>query len=99
MTEEFAYHVISVFMAVVAVIGNALVCHVIVRLKTMKTSINYIILNLAILDAIAGVFTISYVIVMDDLGNVGESFVSRVYNESSKVADIICKVHWMMWIP
>ena len=40
------------------VVGNSLVIHVIIRNRSMKTPINYLILNLAVADLTAGVFLV-----------------------------------------
>jgi len=95
-----AFYVIAVFMAAVVVIGNALVCHVIVRLKTMKTSINYIILNLAILDVIAGFAGLFYVFTADTGTKVfGEPIMQQAYNQSSRLADVLCRIELCYWLP
>jgi len=98
-TSQFACNVLSVFMALVAIIGNSLVSHVIVRLKSMKTSINYIILHLAIMDVITGVFTILYVFTLDYPGILGKSVLSQAYSHNQDLAHILCKVEWILWVP
>lgn len=98
-TIRIACKVIAMLMASITITGNVLVCHVIVRLKTMKTSINYIILNLAIIDTISGVFVIPFVFLFDTHGTFGEPVLSQAFNHSSTLADAICKVQWIAWLP
>jgi len=96
---RIACKIISLLLAVVSIIGNTLVCHVIVRLKTMKTSINYIILNLAILDAIVGIFILFHLFVFDVHSTFIKFVLPQAYDASSSLADAICKVKWILWLP
>jgi len=98
-TVIFFLKSLSIFIATIAIIGNALVCHVIVRLKTMKTSINYIILNLAVLDAISGITTIYIVFLNDKRGVLVEPILEQAYNQSSVLADVMCKLEICYWLP
>jgi len=90
----FFIKVSAILISAVAIVGNALVCHVIVRLKTMKTSINYIILNLAVLDTIFGFVTIFYVIANDYEGSLGQPILQRAYNSSPSLAHALCMFKW-----
>lgn len=93
-----AVKLIAIVIATVSIIANGLVCHVIVRLKSMKTSINYIILNLAILDAISGILMINTVILNDKRGVLGEPVLQQAYNQSSELAVVLCRFQWSYWI-
>jgi len=92
MTANIAYKVVLVLLASIAFIGNALVCHVIVRLKTMKTSINYIILNLAIVDAITGLLAKQSPFILNSRGISDNILVFDSSNHTSIIADTICRV-------
>lgn len=93
----FASKILAIVISVVTVIGNALVCHVIVSLKSMKTSINYIVLNVAILDAISGFWTILYVLVNDVDGALEKPVIRIAYNHSATFADVLCKLSCWYW--
>jgi len=96
--EILAIKISLIAISVVSIIGNALVCHVIVRLKSMKTSINYIILNLAILDAISGFLAINTVFFNDSQETLGKSDLPLVLNQSDVLAGVFCRVGWIYWI-
>jgi len=93
-----AVKLVAILIAVVSTVGNALVCHVIIRLKTMKTSINYMILNLAILDAIFGILMIGSVVIEDSGVVFGEPVLQQAYNKSSVLAEVLCRINWSFWI-
>jgi len=89
----------SIFVASVSIIGNVLVCHVIVRLKNMKTSINYIILTLAIVDAISGILGILYVFLNDNYNALlSRPLLQQGYNKSPLLAEILCRLHRCYWL-
>jgi len=99
MLGEIPFKVALVLLGSIAFIGNALVCHVIVRLKTMKTSINYIILNLAILDAITGLLAIQFPFIITDNRGISDKFLMSISsNRTSSIADTICRVEWTIWL-
>lgn len=90
--------VLSLLVGVVTIIGNSMVCHIIVRLKTMKTAINYIKLCLAILDTISG-FLVIYYSCLNDPGDVlGVNVLTLAYNQSSILADVLCKISASYWL-
>jgi len=89
--------VATITISVMSMIGNAMICHVIVRLRNMKTSINYIILNLAILDTISGFLTIFFLIANDHNGILGKPLLQQAYNHSPALAEAFCKVAWAYW--
>jgi len=99
LTRYLACNIIAILLGTIAFVGNAMICHVIIRLKTMKTSINYIILNLAVLDAMTGLLSVSSAFVHDNQGVFGKPLLVRANNHSSTLADVICKVQWMIWFP
>jgi len=99
LTRYLAFNIVAIFLGTIAFVGNAMICHVIIRLKTMKTSINYIILNLAVLDAMTGLFSVSSAFVHDHQGVFGKPLLVRAYNHSSTLADVICKAQSMIWFP
>ncbi len=85
----------AIVISLLFIVGNAL--QVIVRLKNMKTSINYIILNLAILDAISGFLGIFYVFSSDYSGAMGEPLLQQAYNHSVILTDVLCRIEWCYW--
>jgi len=82
----------SIIIGTVAVIGNAMVCHIIVRLKTMKTSMNYIKLCLAILDAISGLLALYYAFLNEPGKVLGLQALNRARNHSSILPEVLCKI-------
>jgi len=95
----FILKIVCIVISGLAIVGNALVCHVIVRLKTMKTSINYIILNLAVLDAVTGFITTFHVFTGDSGGVFAEPVLQQAFNRSSYLADALCKAEVSYWLP
>lgn len=99
MAEVLIVKITTIAISIASVIGNAMVCHVIVRLKSMKTSINYIILNLAIIDAISGVFSPYYITIShDSYGYLAKpSILKQAYNQSVILTEVLCKINPCYW--
>ncbi|EDO40457.1 predicted protein [Nematostella vectensis] len=57
MLEGVLVSFFAIILAFIAVTGNSLVFVIITRYKSMHTAMNYLIANLAVLDAITGLFT------------------------------------------
>ena len=52
-------------MVVVNLLGNSLVCLVVLRDKNMRTTMNFLLVNLAISDMIVGVFSTFRLVIHD----------------------------------
>lgn len=91
MLTKFAILVTSIL----SLTGNALLCHIILHAKSVrKTSFNYVILNLAIVDAITSILGIYKATVS---GVFGENFVENAFNNSEILGDIVCKIKVSFW--
>ncbi|XP_020903284.1 rhodopsin-like [Exaiptasia diaphana] len=64
----------------------------------MKTSLNYIILNLAILDAITGFLAIFCTLSKDVEGDLAAPMLEQAYNKSSIAAEVVCKIEAAFWL-
>lgn len=90
--------ILSIVTSSMSVFANALVCHVIVRLKNMQTPINYIILKFSVLDAITGVLGIFYVMLTDHRGSLGLPLLQQAYNKSYVLVEVLCRIQRFYWI-
>jgi len=98
-TENIVVNLLCIIIAVVTIVGNALVCHIILRVKSMKTSMNYLLLNLAILDAITGFVAIFYAVINDAAGLFGTPrILHQAYNQSALAAEVLCKLVNGLWL-
>jgi hypothetical protein len=91
-------NIACVIIAVISIVENALVCHVILRSKTMKTVMNYLLLNLAILDLMISILAVFKVIINDRPNVFGTSEVlEQVSNKSAVAAEVLCKIEALFW--
>ncbi len=65
----FSRAVISLCSVMVAInlLGNSLVCLVVLRDKTMRTTMNFLLVNLAVSDMIVGVFSTFRLVNLDSI--------------------------------
>lgn len=90
--------VFCVLFAVIAIVGNSLVCHIILHHKSLKTSMNFLIFNLAVVDSITGILGIYYLVIGDGSGLFGTSDVlEKVHNQSVIAAEVLCKIKTSFW--
>lgn len=54
--EEIIFKIVFAVLIVVNVAGNCLVCWVVRRFRSMKTPMNYLLVNLAVCDMLVGIF-------------------------------------------
>ncbi|XP_020913394.2 gonadotropin-releasing hormone receptor [Exaiptasia diaphana] len=97
-TAVVALKVTGLTISVIAIFGNGLVGFIITRVQSMKTSMNYIILNLAILDALTGFFTIYYQLTNDYNEVLGPSLLKQAYNQSAHFAEVLCKIETLTYL-
>lgn len=97
-TGALALKISGIAVSIIAILGNALVTYIIVRIKNMKTSMNYIILNIAVLDTLTGFFTIYYQLTNDYDEVLGSSVLKQAYNESTVLAEVLCKVETLTYL-
>ncbi|KXJ23198.1 Neuromedin-U receptor 2 [Exaiptasia diaphana] len=90
--------VTCVVISSIAILGNGLVAYIIRRAQSMKTPMNYIILHLAILDALTGLFTI-YIQLTNDFNEVlGPSVLKQAYNQSADFVEVLCKIETLTYL-
>lgn len=91
--------VLSFIIAIFSIIGNSLVCHIIIQTKSMKTVMNYLLLNLAILDAVTGFLAILNVIIDGRSEMLGTAnFLEQAYNKSTVAGEVLCKLQVSFWL-
>lgn len=54
-------------MVAINLLGNSLVCLVVLRDKTMRTTMNFLLVNLAVSDMIVGVFSTFRLVNLDSI--------------------------------
>ncbi|XP_020908145.1 probable G-protein coupled receptor 19 [Exaiptasia diaphana] len=85
---------LTLVVASLAIFGNSLVCHIILKSKFVKkTAFNYVLLNLAILDAITSILFVYKALLDGPLYIEGKGDgIMGVYNQSHVGAEIMCKI-------
>ena len=77
-TEEMAFAVAMGLLTGINLIGNSLVCMVIIRNKSMRTPVNYLLLNLAITDLLVGFLSVPFNVLgslyLHPTGKAGDTF-------------------------
>jgi len=96
--KEAIISVSCLIIAVISIVGNSLVCHVILNVKSMKTSMNWLLFNLSLIDAITGFMAIFGVVLADNssLFSVEEAL-GKLQNRSVLTGEILCKVQTSFW--
>ena len=70
---------------VVSLAGNSLIGIIVYKTKTMRKTINYFIVNMAMFDLLFSIFTFPEII--------GELYVESRYNGQGPISQIFCKVN------
>lgn len=99
--EEISLTFLSFTVAVVAVVGNVLVCIVILRVKTLRTPMNYLLLNFAIMDAITGLFATPSTILHSFILSENQTVLSTLLRKTSattSTANNICRITRYSWL-
>jgi len=90
--------IFCLIFATTSIIGNILVSHIILRYKSLKTSMNFLLLNLAFVDTITGVLGIYHIMIDDKSSFFGTNgALEKVYNKSSVAAEVLCKIKTSFW--
>ena len=96
---ENTVSVLCILVALISIVGNGLVCCLIIRVKSMRTSINYLLLNLAVVEVLTGMIAIPTVIASDNSGLFGTPVqIEQIHNETSLAAEVLCKLQTSFWI-
>ncbi|EDO38976.1 predicted protein [Nematostella vectensis] len=92
LTEDVSIAILGIILSAIAILGNLLVIFIITRHKSMQTAMNYLLANLAVMDAMTGLFTIPNVI-MERTFSGDRTLLAVIVNSTSKsTGDILCKV-------
>ena len=96
---ENTVSVLCILVALISIVGNGLVCLVIIRVKSMRTSTNYLLLNLAVVDVLTGIIAIPTIIANDNSGLFGTPVqIQQIHNQTSLAAEVLCKLQASFWI-
>lgn len=96
--NEISVTLCCLIFAIISIIGNLMISHIILHYKSLKTSMNFLLLNLAVVDIITGALGIFYIVISDEIGFFGTSgTLEKVYNTSSVAAEVLCKVKTSFW--
>ncbi|XP_048589730.1 pyroglutamylated RF-amide peptide receptor [Nematostella vectensis] len=97
LTEDVSIAILGIILSAIAILGNLLVIFIITRHKSMQTAMNYLLANLAVMDAMTGLFTIPNVI-MERTFSGDRTLLAVIVNSTSKsTGDILCKVKGTVW--
>ncbi|EDO40977.1 predicted protein [Nematostella vectensis] len=82
---------VNLSLASFAVLGNIVICILIRRNRAMQTPINYLLLNLAVVDITSETVTVISTVFKTEVGD-SPTFISSLSNSTSPMlADVICK--------
>ncbi|XP_048580931.1 neuropeptide FF receptor 1-like [Nematostella vectensis] len=89
-----------ILLSSVSIAGNTLVCFIILGSVPMRTTMNYLLLNLAILDILTGLLALPVVTIFSSFstGPIDHSGVNHTLSSSSMVGDLVCKIRPLFWL-